>query len=66
MKRFNSDYNKNVSSSTEHSINRLAFCNKWVWGTPVGYNVQICADIIGISLSVLVQLENGRCYNKKF
>ena len=66
MKSFNSDNNKNVSRTTKHSINRVEFCNKQVWGTPVGYNVQICADIIGFSLSALVQLENGRCYNKRF
>ena len=56
MKRFNSDNNKNVPSTTEHSIKMVAFCNKRVWGTPVGYNVQICADIIVFSLSALVQL----------
>ena len=41
MKGFNSDNNKNVSSTTEHSIDRVAFCNKRVCSTPVGYNVQI-------------------------
>ena len=39
-KSFNSQNNKNVSSIVEHRINRVAFCNKRVWGTPWGYVVQ--------------------------
>ena len=66
MNSFNSDNNKNISSIVEHRIIRVAFCNKRVWGTPEGYDVQIYAKIIGFSLSVLVQLEKLRCYNKKF
>ena len=57
MKIFNSDNNKNVPNTTEHSIKRVTFCNKRVWGTPGGYNIQICAKIVRFSLSVLVQLE---------
>ena len=44
-KSFKSNKNKNVSSIVEHRNNRVAFCNKLVWGTPGGYNVQICAKI---------------------
>ena len=56
-KSFNSNNNKSVSINIVRKIKTVAFCNKWVWGTSVGYNVQICAEIIGFSLSVLVQLD---------
>ena len=45
-KSFKSNNNKSVSSNVEHRNNRVAFCNKRVWGTPGGYNVQICTKII--------------------
>ena len=45
-KSFKSNKNKNVSSIVEHRNNRVVFRNKQVWGTPGGYNVQICAKII--------------------
>ena len=35
-KSFKSNKNKNVSSIVEHRNNRVAFCNKQVWGTPGG------------------------------
>ena len=57
-KSFISNKNKNVSSNVEHRNYRVAFCNKCVWGTPGFSNVQICAKIIGFSLSALVQLDN--------
>ena len=57
-KSFKSNKNKNVSSIVEHRNNRKVFRNKQVWGTPGVYNVQICAKIIGFSLSALVQLDN--------
>ena len=56
-KSFNSNKNKNFFSIVEHRVNRVVFCNKRVWGTPGGYDVQIYAKIIELSLSVLVQLE---------
>ena len=45
-KSFKSNNNKSVSSNVEHRNNRVAFCNKRVWGTPGGYNVQICTKNI--------------------
>ena len=57
-KSFKSNKKKNASSIVEHRNNRVVFRNKQVWGNPGGYNVQICAKIIGISLSALVQLDN--------
>ena len=57
-KSFKSNKNKNVSCNVGHRNNRKAFSNKWVWGTPGGYNVQIGAKIIGFSISALVQLDN--------
>ena len=56
-KGFNSNKNKHVSSIVQHRINRMSFCNKRVWGTPEDYDVQIYAKIIGVPLSVLVQLK---------
>ena len=55
--RFNSNNNKNVFRNEVHRNNRVAFCNKWVWGTPGGNKIQKYAQIIRFSLSVLVQLE---------
>ena len=49
-----------------HRNNRVAFCNKWVWGTPGGNKIQKYAQIIGFSLSVLVQLENDSVTTKRF
>ena len=56
-KSFKSNKNKNVSSIVEHRNNRVAFCNKQVWGTPGGTRYKY-AKIKGFSLSALVQLDN--------
>ena len=42
-KSFKSNKYKNVSSIEEHRNNRMAFCNKWVWGTPGGVIMYRCA-----------------------
>ena len=39
-KSFKSNKNKNVSSNVGHRNNRVAFCNKRVWGTPGGNKIQ--------------------------
>ena len=57
-KSFKSYKNKNVSSIVEHRNNRVAFCNKQVWGTPRGNKIQNTLKKKGFSISALVQLDN--------
>ena len=38
--KFNSNNNKNGLRNVVHRNNMVAFCNKWVWGTPGGNKIQ--------------------------
>ena len=54
----NSYNNKNVSSKVVNRINRVAFCNKWDWGTPGGNKVQNTIKLLDFHYLLLYNWKN--------